>query len=234
MKEWLKEFVKKNPILIKFYKIGKSGSVFSSFYTKQIKGSGNQLMFDPSSLFVDCKIVISGNNNEVIVKEATYFKNVEFHIYGSNNRIVIAKGVSFNKAGSMWIEDDHCEIAIGEQTSIEDTSIAVTEPYSKVTIGNNCLFAYDIDIRTGDSHSIIDATTNKRINYAKNISIGNHVWLASHISILKGANIASNSIVATRSLVTKSFDKESVLIGGSPASVLKENINWMIERIYDR
>ena len=234
MKKWLKEFVKNSPSLMKLYRLGRSGSAFSTPYTKQIKGKGNQLRFDRSSLFINCKIVINGNNNEIVIKESTYFKNVEFHIYGNNNRIELFKGVNFNNAGSMWIEDDYCEITVGEQSSFEDTSIAVTEPYSKVTIGSDCLFAYDVDIRTGDSHSIIDITTNKRLNYAKNIVIGNHVWVAAHVSILKGSNIASNSIVATRSLVTKPFDKENVLLGGSPASVLKENINWMIERIYDR
>ena len=219
---------------MKMFRIVKSGSAFSSSYTKQIKGSKNQLLFDGTSLFINCTIFIDGNNNEIVVKESTFFKNVVFHIQGNNNKIVIEKGVSFNNAGSMWIEDDHCEIIVGAQTSIEDTSIAVTEPYSKVTIGSDCLFAYDIDIRTGDSHSIIDVIINKRINYAKSIAIGNHVWIAAHVSILKGANIASNSIVATRALVTKPFGQENVLIGGSPASILKENINWTTERIYDK
>ena len=36
-----------------------------------------------------------------------------------------------------------------------DVHIAVTEPGSKVQIGKECMFANDIDIRTGDSHSIL-------------------------------------------------------------------------------
>ena len=69
---------------------------------------------------------------------------------------------------------------------IENAHITVTEPNFKVKIGEDCMFAYDIDIRTGDSHSIIDKNSGKRINYAQDISIGNHVWLASHCRILKG------------------------------------------------
>lgn len=94
------------------------------------------------------------------------------------------------------------------------------------------MFAYDIDLRTGDSHSIIDAHTQKRINYAQNIEIGNHVWIASHVSILKGVRISDNSVVATRAVVTKSFEDENVLIGGTPAKKIKENINWDRQRIY--
>ncbi len=95
------------------------------------------------------------------------------------------------------------------------------------------MLSYDVDIRTGEAHSIIDLSTNKRINYAKNITIGNHVWVAAHVSILKGSQIPSNSVVATRALVTKKFEKENVLIGGSPAVIIKENINWLRERIYE-
>ena len=95
------------------------------------------------------------------------------------------------------------------------------------------MFAYDVDIRTGDSHSIIDLTTNKRSNYAQDISISDRVWVGSHVSILKGAAIASDSIVATRALVTRKFEKGNVLIGGTPAKVLKENVKWLRERIYD-
>ncbi len=221
-------------MLKKLYRIVQSGSLFSSTYKKQIKGKNNLLQFSSSSLFINCTIFIKGNDNEIVIKDSTFFKNVVFHIEGNHNRIVIEKGVHFNNAGSMWMEDDHCEISIGEDTLIEDASLAVTEPHSKVIIGNDCLFAYDIDIRTGDSHSVIDTNTNKRVNYAKNISIGNHVWIASHVSILKGGNIPSNSIVATRALVTKPFSQENVLIGGSPASVLKQNVNWKHERIYEK
>jgi acetyltransferase-like isoleucine patch superfamily enzyme len=116
----------------------------------------------------------------------------------------------------------------------KDVHIAATEPNSVITIGADCMFAYDIDVRTGDSHSILDAQTGKRINYAKNVIIGDHVWVASHCSILKGAELKKNSIVATRSVVTKAFDKEGIVVAGSPAVVVKENITWSRKRIYDK
>ena len=53
----------------------------------------------------------------------------------------------------------------------------------------------DVSIRTGDSHSIIDLKTKKRINFGKDVVIGNHVWLGLNTSILKGVRIGNNSIV---------------------------------------
>ncbi len=234
MKEKLKAFVKSQPLLVKLFRTVNQGHIFTPTITKSIKGSGNKLEFDPSVLFVDCKITINGNNNEVIIKDTCMLVNVAFTITGNNNKIVIERNVSYAEGGACWIEDEHCEIHVGENTSFISTDIAVTEPFSKVIIGNNCLFAFDVDIRTGDSHSILDLHTRKRINYAQDVVIGNHVWVGAHVSILKGTNIADDCIVATRALVTKKFEKEHVLIGGSPAVIIKEDVTWEQERIYEK
>ena len=49
---------------------------------------------------------------------------------------------------------------------------------------------------------------------------------ARDVKIFKDVSIADNTVVANGSVVTKSFDKENVLLGGCPAKILKENINW--------
>ncbi len=111
-----------------------------------------------------------------------------------------------------------------------EVHIAVTEPGSKVVVGEECMFANDIDIRTGDSHSILDAATGKRINFAENVTIGDHVWVASHAIILKGVEIGADSVVAAGSIVTKSCAPGS-LLAGNPARVIREGISWKRERI---
>jgi acetyltransferase-like isoleucine patch superfamily enzyme len=183
-------------------------------------------------ILFNCTFDIIGNENIIEISELSSFNNVTFFIRGSNNKIKIGKNVRFNRGGSIWIEDCSCEAIIGDYSTFEDSHIAVTEPSSKIHIGKDCMFAYDIDIRTGDSHSIIDSLTNERINFAKSINIGNHIWVASHVSILKGVNIADNSVIATRAVVTRSFNDNNILIGGIPAKKLKDNINWERERIY--
>ena len=184
-----------------------------------------------SAILYSCTFDIVGNNNEIEINALAILNNVTFYIRGDNNKINIGERVKFIRGGTLWIEDYECEASIGKQTTFEDVHIAVTEPKSKITIGEDCMFAYDIDLRTGDSHSIIDSVTNERINYAQNIVIGNHVWIASHVSILKGVCLLDNTIVATRSVVTKSFDENNIIIGGVPAKKIKENINWDRRRI---
>jgi len=229
MKKKLTDIIKRFPILSNILRFlsGKSNPVG---YEKDIQGKNNNLKFG-EAYFTNCKFDISGDYNEVVIMDSASFTNVKFYIRGNNNRIVIANNVRFNRGGELWIEDENCEITIGLNSTFEEVHIAVTEPHSKVTIGEDCMFANDIDIRTGDSHSIIDVQTNSRINYAQNIAIDNHVWVAAHVSILKGVTLSSNSVVATRSVVTKKFDNGNILIGGSPAKVLKENITWDRKRI---
>lgn len=93
------------------------------------------------------------------------------------------------------------------------------------------MFAYDIDVRTGDSHSIISTASNERLNHAQDVVIGDHVWVAAHCIILKGVRIPEDSVIATGSVVTGSYQTPGILIGGNPARQLKEGISWVRERI---
>jgi len=36
-------------------------------------------------------------------------------------------------------------------------------------IGSECMIAHDIEMRTGDAHSILDVKTGQRINKAKDV-----------------------------------------------------------------
>ena len=234
MKEKIKKTLKKYPVIEKYLRVIISKqSIKDSRPLKIIKGTNNAIDIDNSVILNNCKFDIIGNNNKIVINKSSILNNVTFFIRGNNNTIIIEKRVRFNRGGSFWIEDYDCEAIVGESTTFEDTHIAATEPNSKIIIGKDCMFANGIDLRTGDSHSIIDAITKKRINYAQNIEIGNHVWIAAHASVLKGVSISDNSVVATRSVVTKSFSEKNILIGGIPAKKLKENINWDRERIYE-
>ncbi|RYX87910.1 acyltransferase [bacterium] len=230
MKEKIKRFTKKYPIFEKFIRITLSEQRISK-PKKKFQGTGNVLDIAKSAILYNCIFDIVGSHNKIEIGELAILNNVKFYVRGDSNRIHIERKVSFNRGGLIWIEDQNCEAMIGENTTFEDSHLAITESYSKIHIGKDCMFAYDIDLRTGDSHSIIDSSTNERINYAKDINIGNHVWIASHVSILKGVTVSDNSVVATRAVVTKSFTENNILIAGMPAKKIKQNIDWKRQRI---
>jgi len=176
---------------------------------------------------------VTGDGNKVEIGEGCILSNVKFYIRGNNHRISIDKNCKFRRGGNIWFEDNDCSLLIGEQSTFEDVHFALTEPGSQIKIGRDCMFAYDIDVRTGDSHSILSLGTNKRINYAKDVFVSDHVWIAAHSVILKGSSIPENSVVATCSVVTRAYETSGIIIGGNPANQIKEGITWSRERIYE-
>jgi acetyltransferase-like isoleucine patch superfamily enzyme len=194
--------------------------------------AGNSIVYYDAKLS-NVKFDSIGSNNNIVIKEGCIFNNFTFFIRGNNHKILIEKNCRFNRGGVIWIEDDDCSLSIGEGSSFEDVHIAITEPGSKLSIGKDCMFANFVDVRTGDSHSIISQETQERINFAKDVFIGDHVWVAAHSIILKGSSIPENSIVATGSIVTKRYIQKGIILAGNPASTIKEGINWSRNRIYE-
>lgn len=215
---------KKNSILFFFIK-----GIVKPIYQKftKIKGKNNKIV--KKSFIEKLDAHISGNNNAVVFEDNSTLNNIKIFIAGSNNRITISQNCTI-KTVILWIEDNNCEIFVGENTTIESADLSVSEDNSKILIGNDCMLSSKIKIMTGDSHSIIDTNSNKRINYAKNVIIGDHVWIGAEVIILKGSELGDNCIIGTRSLVTKSFESGK-LLAGSPARIIKNDINWDRQRI---
>ena len=92
------------------------------------------------------------------------------------------------------------------------------------------MFSKGIKITTTDSHSIINLETGERTNLAKDVVIGNHVWLGQNVTINKGVEIGSNSIVAGHSVLTKSIPSNCIA-AGVPARVVKVKVDWLRKRI---
>jgi acetyltransferase-like isoleucine patch superfamily enzyme len=172
---------------------------------------------------------VIGDNNQVKIGSGSVLTNVHFRIRGSGHRIEFGENCRISRGAVLWFEDRNGVLRVGSNTTMVEVHIAVTEK-STVTIGEDCMFANDIDIRTGDSHSVIDTLTGERLNPAGDIFISRHVWVAPHTVILKGVNIGENSIVATGAVVTRSCDP-GVIIGGNPAKVIKTGVSWKRERI---
>ncbi len=221
----LKAIVEQNKIL---YKLAIRVQRIFDKTRKPISGNNNKIKND--GVFLNVKLDIIGNNNVIEVKERSVLSDMMIYMRGDNHHLRIEKGCRI-KGGRIWFEDEWGYIKIGEKTTIYSALLAVTEPKSKILIGKDCLFADDIEIRTGDSHSILDIVRQKRINYAQDISIGTHVWVGAKSTILKGVTIQDNSIVSFGAIVTRDVPPNTI-VAGIPAKVVKENINWLRKRIY--
>ena len=94
----------------------------------------------------------------------------------------------------------------------------------EITFGDDVLLSWQIQIMDTAFHKLI--IDSKYQNKNARIEIGNHCWIGSRVTINKGVHLASNTVVAASSVVTKSFLESNTLIGGVPAKILRVNVNW--------
>lgn len=114
-------------------------------------------------------------------------------------------------------------IIFGKCNTFEQNVDITSNSNSIFKTGEDCMFSYDINARSNDGHVILyEKNVYER---AKNIIIGEHVWLGMRSIILPGANLGSNCIVGAGSLVNKQYTKESLIVG-VPGKVIKDNISW--------
>jgi maltose O-acetyltransferase len=91
---------------------------------------------------------------------------------------------------------------------------------AEVRIGENCLIGPQVGIYTA-THPTNAKERNSGKEYAKSIRIGDNCWIGGNSTINPGVTLGDNVIVASGSVVTKSFG-DDVIIGGNPAKILKE------------
>lgn len=95
----------------------------------------------------------------------------------------------------------------------------------QINLGQDVMIARRVIIFDSDFHLIVDER-RKEINFSKEVTIGNHVWIGVNSVILKGVRIGENSIVAANSLVTKEI-ANNILVGVKPeCTILREQIDW--------
>lgn len=143
---------------------------------------------------------------------------------GMNNKLVVGRNISTALLVIRFGNEGIC--TLGSNSELIGAELYIS--YGEIKIGDNCLFSNQIILRNHDGHHIFDKTSGKRINYCKDIIIGNHVWIGQRAMVLGGACVGSNSVVGTGSVVTKPCG-ENVVIAGVPARVVRENICWNTE-----
>ncbi len=200
-----------------------------SWLSTRVTGRRGNTMKASGALLWRCRIEFQGKNNRLIVGPLTFLNGVRIVMRGDDQTVMIGPKVMFSRGGDIWLEDDESGLVIGDGTKIESAHIASTEGKT-ITIGSDCMFSTDIEIRNGDSHSIIDVATSSRINPAADVFIRDHVWLGASAVILKGADIGAGSIVGTGAIVSAQTPPQCV-VAGVPGKVVKTGVSWVREKI---
>jgi len=133
------------------------------------------------------------NGNSII--SPLGLKNINCAFAGKNNRLVIKSNklsnlnIRFPSDNALVIIDENSRITgfirvgynstliigKGSSSTAEVKIIAVED--TKIIIGDDCMFATDVIIRSEDAHAIYSTIDGSRINTSEDIIIGAHVWL---------------------------------------------------------
>lgn len=157
--------------------------------------------------------------------------------FGGSNAINSERGILFlNKCGNsklifkgkakfsegIKIFNNSGITIFGENFSTNKNCFIASD--KKIIFGKNVLLGWNISIRDSDGHTVIENGVEKENK--KEVIIGNNVWVCSNVNILKGTLIGNNCIISYGSLVVGLRGLDNLLIGGYPAKILKENIDW--------
>jgi acetyltransferase-like isoleucine patch superfamily enzyme len=195
----------------------------------KIKGKRNRVMY-ADAIVHGLDIEIDGDDNTIRFAPGCYLRGLRIVIRGDHHLLELGEGCRIHGIGTVIMDEHHTRLTVGERSAFEGVYIMVIEAHSAVTIGKHCMFSYDIDIRTSDSHGIFDAASNQRINPARSVTVGDRVWVGAHVLLLKGVQIPSDSVVGTGAVVTKPFKEPGVIIAGNPAREVKRGIRWTYDR----
>lgn len=166
-----------------------------------------------------------GKNNIVELPKNTFSSDFRITIRGGGNTIKVGTNCQFLCTNNIYIQGDGNTVEIGDNVIFDQNVSIVLAEGTKVSIGSGCRLANGVRIRTSDQHFIYEKD-GTRINYAKNVQIGNHVWLGASCVVMKGVNIGNGTVVGMNSMVTKNIPPNSIAVG-TPARVIKSNIHWI-------
>lgn len=163
-----------------------------------------------------------GTGNHLSIGKQTKFSGT-IEVVGNNNSIMIGDNCHFR--GKIVVKGNGQTIRFGNNSTTVDVYILCQENCD-VTIGEWCMLSREIEIRTTDAHSVVDRATGRRINAAKSVVIGDHVWIGVGAIVNKGAVVPSDSIVGAMAFVNRRFEEQGIVIAGAPAGIVKRGITW--------
>jgi acetyltransferase-like isoleucine patch superfamily enzyme len=193
-----------------------------------VEGEGNVLDLGKARL-QGARIEIRGNHNVIRFHPTCKLVNVSFRLLGNNLRVELGERVKISRWGDFLLMGNDAEIRLGQHTTVESARF-IAHGGTTLEVGPDCMFAYDVEVRTSDEHSILDASSGKRINPDGSVRIGEHVWFGARSVVLKGVSIGNDSVIATGSIVSRDLGA-GVVAGGIPAKEIRGGVTWDRRRL---
>jgi len=134
--------------------------------------------------------------------------------------ISVAEGAHVEIGADTWLRSDiapviifafaGAHIRIGREGFLNGCHLSAK---AGLDIGNRVWIGPGSRVFDADQHDL----DSERVEKIEPVVIGDHCWIASDVTILRGVEIGEQSVVGTRSLVTRSMPPHTLALG-SPAT----------------
>lgn len=178
-------------------------------------GNNNTIHIGANTRLNKAGLWITASNSEIRIGEGGHIVNVEFGVEGDHSGVYLAKGAMVG--GHVYLE-----------TGINRTDmVRIYAGKMPIHVGEASVLSDGIVIRSTDSHFMINLENGQTINPEAPVDIGANCWICSGALMLKGSGLGDSCIVGARSIVTRDYrGSNNVLLAGSPAKIVRENVTW--------
>ena len=162
----------------------------------------------------------SGQNNVLFLAEDCNLSG-QISFLGNNSSARFNNSGTLNLSAALYDGD---EVTVGANCTAYGLRIWA-HGSRKISIGSDCLFSENIQIRTSDHHAIVDLLTGEVSNPSADVVIEDRVWVGEGARIGKGSHIGAGSIIAGSAFVNQRIPSAE-LWGGVPARRLRSQVSW--------
>lgn len=185
--------------------------------------NGNQIIYEGPEI-LGVRIEFSGSGNRFQVNSSVIWGKLNV-IFDCDNGTLEIAGNRFGTFSAFIRIGQDSRVSLGRDVTTTAACVVSAVEGTSVVIGDDVMLASENEIRADDGHAIFDVVSEQRVNQSKNITIGNHVWVAKRAVLLGGARVGDGSVIGFGSLVTGVVPNNCVS-AGIPARVIKRDVAW--------
>ena len=174
--------------------------------------------------FINSTITFKGENNILYCEGNVKLVSAKFAFEGSNSIIYLSSSLNSQYSFGIVIYNDST-FFIGREANMASPIHINIQESQNVIIGAECSISSGVNIRTADIHPIYNNQSKQRINFAKSVFIGDHVWIGHLSYISRGVKIGSGAIIENYSFLPHNAKIPSnSLVVGNPAKIERSNV----------
>lgn len=183
----------------------------------------NRIIADPEKIsFIDSEIDFNGENNILFIEDGVDIRRTKITFNDSGSVVYLSKSKYYYSL-EMTVHNDNA-IFFGPDSYFNGVIHMIASERQNIIIGKDCMFSFNMWIRTADPYIIYSTDTKERINHSKSVYIGDHVMIGQHVLLLKGCRIGSGSIIGASSVLANKSVPSNCSYAGNPAKLIKDGV----------